>query len=279
MATQRFASVRDDLVARMHDGTIKPGQRFPAERRLCEELGVSRATLRAALDLLEADGLVDRRHGSGTYACEPRITIDTSVLISFTEGVLGKGRHPAAQLIDCDRAPVRLDRFGALAATALKLEPDDEVWRVVRVRTANGVPVALERSWFPVALTPGLDAHDLEQRSIYALLTEEYGLLPDHAFQQLDAVAAEPEDADDLGCDPGAPLMRVTRTAQTLSGVPVEYARDLYLPHRSTFVAHARIPERPSNVLPAVAAPETEGGPPPVVPPARSTPSSEDDHR
>ena len=111
----------------MRSGAIKPGERFPAERRLCEELGVSRATLRAALDLLEADGLVDRRHGSGTYACEPRITIDVSVLISFTEGVLGKGRRPAAQLIDCDRVPARLARFGAVVATALGVEPDASV--------------------------------------------------------------------------------------------------------------------------------------------------------
>ncbi|WP_210493606.1 GntR family transcriptional regulator [Patulibacter sp. SYSU D01012] len=244
MAAQRFESVRDELEERMRSGAIKPGARFPAERRLCEELGVSRATLRAALDLLEADGLVDRRHGSGTYACEPRITIDVSVLISFTEGVLGKGRRPAAQLIDCDRVPARLARFGAVVATALGVEPDAPVWQIVRLRTANGVPIALERSWFAVERTPDLQAHDLEGRSIYALLAEEYGLRPDHASQQLDAVPAEPEDADDLGCDVGAPLMRVTRTARTLAGEPVEYARDLYLPHRSTFVAHARIPER-----------------------------------
>lgn len=239
MARHRLEEVRDALVAQMHRGEIRPGQQLPSERDLCVALGVSRTTLREALDLLEADGLIDRVHGSGTFAREPRISFDVSVLVSFTQGVLDKGRVPGAELLSS--AKVKASRAGGLVTRELNLADADFVWQIVRLRTANEAPVALEHSWFPVALAPGLGDDDLERSSIYALLAQRYGLTLVSAEQRLEAVVASEDDAELLDCLPGDPLMRVTRTAVTADGTPVEFARDLYLPQRTSFHTRAGI--------------------------------------
>lgn len=239
MARHRLEEVRDALVAQMHRGEIRPGQQLPSERDLCVALGVSRTTLRAALDLLEADGLIDRVQGSGTFAREPRISFDTSVLVSFTQGVMDKGRVPGAELLSSGK--VKASRAGGLVASALRLDDAAFVWQIVRLRTANEAPVALEHSWFPVALAPGLGDDDLERRSIYGLLHDRYGIELTSAEQRFEAVAAREDDADLLDCLPGDPLMRVTRTATTADGTAVEFARDLYLPQRSSFHTRAGI--------------------------------------
>lgn len=213
-----------------------PGERLAPERALAAELGVSRATLRVALDRLQDDRLIVRRQGSGTYVAEPRMSLDTSVLVSFTEGVLHTGLVPGARLLACE--VVGADHA---AARALEVDDGEPVWRLVRLRTANGAPMAMERSWFPYSLLPDLDRHDLEGRSIYRIFGGEYDLAPDRATQRLEPVTADEPSAAAMGCRPGDPLMMVTRTAVTERSVPVEYARDLYLPARTSFVTRARV--------------------------------------
>jgi len=221
---------------------LRPGDRLAPERVLAVELGVSRATLRVALAELEADHLIVRRPGSGTYVTEPRVSFDTSVLVSFTEGVLRKGFVPGARLLACE--VVEADYA---ASRALELEEGAPMWRLVRLRTVNCAPCALEHSAFPHDLMPDLDRHDLERRSIYRILDEEYDLDPDRATQRLEPVAADEATATALDCATGELLMCVTRTAVTARSLPVEHARDLFLSTRTSFTTRARVPVNPSR--------------------------------
>ncbi|HEY7857364.1 MAG TPA: GntR family transcriptional regulator, partial [Candidatus Nanopelagicales bacterium] len=115
-----------------------------------------------------------------------------------------------------------------------------------RLRSADGIPLALERSWLPARLVPGL----LEQRltgSLYSLLARRYQLRMHSAVERLEPVNASGDDAATLGVQEGAPLMLVRRTAFTEAGTPVEYARDLFRADRVSFVVR-RGPAGPAAV-------------------------------
>jgi GntR family transcriptional regulator len=114
---------------------------------------------------------------------------------------------------------------------------------IVRVRSANRLPVALETSWFPARLVPGLLDHRLSG-SLYAVLRTAYGHEPVSAVERLAPVLAVPGVAEHLGVAPGVPLMRVERVALDASGTVVEFARDLFRSDRVDFLVR-RTPDAP----------------------------------
>ncbi|MFI6905624.1 GntR family transcriptional regulator [Nonomuraea sp. NPDC050394] len=209
-------------------GEIAPGDRLPGERDLAARLGVSRMTLRQALATLEARGVLVRTQGrgGGAFVAEPRVECDLTGLAGFTERMRRAHLTAEARLL---RARTR--RAPPEVAAALELQPAAPVHEIARVRSAGGSPVALELSFFPAALLPGLLREDLGG-SLYDLLAARYELAPGRAVEHLDPVVATGEQATELGITPGTPLMRIERTAYAVAGVPVEYARDLYRPDR-----------------------------------------------
>ncbi len=178
--------MRDELERRIAAGELRAGDRLPPERELAGELGVARPTLRRSMALLAASGAVERRQGSGTYVAEPRVELDVRVLVSFTRGVLSAGLRPGARILLGEHVAAERE-----LARAFALRPGDAVFHVERLRTANGVPIALERSWFPEAIAPALDTHDLEVRSIYDILAQEYGVRLWRAEQELVPLTAD----------------------------------------------------------------------------------------
>jgi GntR family transcriptional regulator len=209
-------------------GDLVPGDRLPPEGELAAILGVSRMTLRQALGSLEAIGTVVRKPGrsGGTFVDEPKILCDLTGLAGFTEQMRRANVRAGARVV---RATTR----GASHAVAsgLSVERGAPVHEVIRIRTANRQPLALERAYFPAALFPDL----LDRRltgSIYRLLTRTYGQQPATADESLQAVTAGPEEAGLLHVEERAPLMEIERTAYTTAGLAVEYARDLFRPDR-----------------------------------------------
>lgn len=214
-----------DIIGR---GDLVPGDRLPRESDLAAMLGVSRMTLRQALATLEARGAVVRTTGraGGTFITEPRIECDLSGLAGFTEQLRRVHLRAGARVI-------RAGTVGASAKTsaALSIQRGAPVHEIVRVRTAQRKPLALECSYFPVDSFPDL----LKQRltgSLYELLARRYHQKPHTAVEGLEPVIARPEEAKLLEVDEGSPLMLIERTAFTASGMAVEHARDLFRPDR-----------------------------------------------
>ncbi len=207
---------------------LMAGDKLPKEKDLAASLGVSRMTLRQSLGSLEARGVVERIPGrqGGTFIRQPRIECDITGLAGFTEQ-LRQGRvRASARVISSDVVPA-----SRAVAKALELAVDDEVYEVVRVRSANREPVALERSYLPVEVFPGL----LDKRltgSLYARMRRDYALSPKTATEYLEPFIATDDEAPLLGVARGSALLLIERTARTTSGQPVEYARDLFRPDK-----------------------------------------------
>src|SRR5437764_14043345 len=153
-----------DLIARLGIGTA-----IPSERQLSVDLGVSRLTVRAALDDLAREGYLVRRGGSGTYVQQPKITQQLT-MTSFSEDMRRRGMAPSSTTLSLTR-----QRAGPRVGRFLNVSPGDEVVVVKRLRLADGVSMAIETLHIPSQVVPGVQPRDLEG-SFYELLRARYGI-------------------------------------------------------------------------------------------------------
>ena len=137
-----YIQLKEMLQSAIQDGTFAPGARLPSERELAERFAVSRMTARQALQLLAREGLTYSRVGKGTYASEPKIPQELQALTSFTEEMARLGMKASSTVMKADvqRAPPDV-------LPRLNLRPGAEIVALVRVRRANGEPMALEHTY------------------------------------------------------------------------------------------------------------------------------------
>ena len=199
---------------------LSPGQRMPSERELLLRFGVSRATVRHALAALERDGVVERRHGSGTYVVERRVTSRLH-LASFSEDMARRGLTPSTRLLTAARIAA-----DAEVSEALDVAPGEAVARIERLRCADGRPMAYEVGSYPLARLPGLMDADLTG-SVYELLRRRYRRPPDGGEQLLWAEPASARLAGWLQVEVAAPLLVFQRTALS-RGAPIEHSTSWY---------------------------------------------------
>ena len=220
------------LTGLISNARLRAGDKIPSEKQMAGALGVSRMTLRQALSSLEARGVVERipgRHG-GTFIVEPKTDADITGLAGFTAQLRQGHVRASARVIAATTTAAAPD-----VARALRLELGAAVHDVVRVRTAHRQPLALERSYLPAALFPDLLEHSL-RGSLYTLLRRRYDQVPYSAREYLDAILADSEHARLLRVPEGSALLRLERTAFTVTGQPVEHACDLLRPDRIRLV-------------------------------------------
>jgi GntR family transcriptional regulator len=227
-----YAQIEDRLAEAIAGGDLRAGDRLPPERELAGRFGVSRMTLRQALDSLARRGLVVRTVGrrGGTFASAPKTELDMTVVAGLTAQLRRQGHRAGARVLSAEEGPC-----GSRTAAALALDPGDPVYEVVRVRLSDDEPLALERSLFPAERFPGLLEMPLDG-SLYELLEERFGRRPSRAVERLEPVAAEGRVAALLDVPEGAPLLLVERTAFDGEGVPMEHARDLFRGDRTQVV-------------------------------------------
>lgn len=230
-AVPLYSQIAESLLDQIESGKLTPGDRLPPERELSQTLGVNRLTLRRALRVLETQGLLVRRQGAGTYIAEPKIERQAGQLISFTRGMQRRGYKPGAKVFQFAERPVE-----AALAAHLKLPVSAPVYEIHRLRLINAEPVLLERYTIPVKRFPGLERHDLVNRSMYEIMEKEYGVSVSQARQSLEPVVATEYEAGLLEVQPGAPLMLERRLSFDKDNQPVEYGKDLYRGDRFRFV-------------------------------------------
>lgn len=202
-------------------GRLRHGDALPPERDIADAAAISRVTVRKAIDTLVADGLLVRRRGSGTFVVKPiqRLQQPLSRLTSFTDDMQRRGMRAGSQWIS--RGLV----FPTPEETmALGLASEARVARLVRIRTANDLPIALERTSLPDDVLPDPDAVD---DSLYLALARR-GVRPVRANQRISAVLLRDEETELLGVPPGSPALSVQRIAYFDTGRVMEMSTALY---------------------------------------------------
>lgn len=201
-----YSRIQEHIAELILSGKLAPATKIQSEREYSEDLGVSRMTVRRALTELVNEGLLERRHGSGTYVAKPKMTYESAELVNTIEAMQRRNIATASQLLEFSEivASRRL-------ADLLKIEIGNPIYRVDILRFANRVPVILERVFFPCARFPDLEEWDLEKSSIYDLLTSVYKVRLGHISQTVEAVAAADTVAQQLRIEENSPLLMLSR--------------------------------------------------------------------
>lgn len=219
-----FAQIRARLQAAIETGALTPNQRLPSERQLSELFGVSRMTVRQAIDAMTHDRLLYVVQGKGTFVADPRIIKQPlHDLTSFTQDITSRGMRPSSRVVDgrIFRATFELARLFEIAVTA-------EIIQLTRLRLADDEPLAIETAHIPAAYAPGLLEHDLERNSLYSILGGEYGLILAQAHQTIEADEPTDEEIRLLEMDGKRPVLRISRITFDATGRIVEYVRAVY---------------------------------------------------
>lgn len=224
-----YQRVAHDLRHGITEGRWQVGDKLPSEYELVKQYGVSRNTVRKALELLTATNLIRRAQGRGSFVAEQGVSHVLGGLQSFTETLVGLGKTPGIQNIS-----VRVDpRPPQEAADFLS---GSTTWLVQRVRTADGKPFCLMQSWLPDAIGAHIASDRLaESQSLYALMRAN-GAQPAEATEVIRAESAGVADARDLGVAEGFPLLSMYRWTTGSSGQALEYVRSAALGDRYQYV-------------------------------------------
>lgn len=219
-----YLRIAADVEARIRSGRLKAGERIESERALAEKLGVSRMTARQALRELSVKGLIETRTGNGTFVGSPRIEQRLETLTGFTEEMARQGRRVSSLVVTSEtHAPDETCRL------ALRLDRKGRAHRLVRVRFADGVPVAIEHTEVAAERAPDLlDLANFNETSLYEVLRSRFGLIPSRAEQSLAAANADAQAAHTLRVEPGAAVLRLTRLTRDQDGKAFEFVRSVY---------------------------------------------------
>lgn len=235
-----YHQIRTHLQEAIEGRQLTPGDRVPSERELTEQFSVSRMTARQALRELEMQGYLYRVQGKGTFVAQPKFVQPLGRLTSFTQDMRRRGLEPGAVVLAVEETAA-----GRHVAEALKIGPDSPVFRLERLRLANGEPMALEAAHVDARLCPGLLSARFENSSLYQVLQDRFGIRLGHASQSLEAVAARTYEATMLHVREGAPLLLIERTTLGEADRPVEFVRSLYRGDRYRFMAELQSPLSP----------------------------------
>ncbi|MEU9235945.1 GntR family transcriptional regulator [Streptomyces subrutilus] len=247
--------VRDAVLGMVEER--RAGDAIPSERTLCVQLGVSRPTLRAAVDELVAAGVLIREHGRGVFVAPEKITQE-----------LVPGRHSltvprasgawASRLLEFTTVPA-----GARVGRRLRLSPAAQIVYVARLRLVDGYPMAIEHLHIPAALVPGLTSRELEQGDLYEHLRTHHDVHVNEATQTIEPTVVTRAEADLLEVPELSPALLFERLTTDTAGQPVEYVHSLYRGDRYRIVSRLTLRADTAPAAPAAPSDSHHPGIPP----------------
>jgi len=228
----RRAEVRDRL--RELIDARAPGDPMPSERLLSEQLGVSRPTLRAAIDDLARNGLLVRHHGRGTFTSPQKISQEVPA-------TAGQPVPPAEGDWLSKVLEFRTEPAGARLGRRLQVSPRDDLLCVIRLRIVDGEPMALEEIRLPAALVPGITAEEFVSGSLYSRLRERYRVDATEAVQTTEPTVTDASEARLLGVPPYSPALLFERTTRDDGNRVIEFTRSVYRGDRYRITSHLKL--------------------------------------
>jgi GntR family transcriptional regulator len=220
---QLFLVLREQIIR----GTYEPGSALPTEEGLCEHFGVSRITVRRTLADLAALGLVERRHGLGTFVRRdlppPRPIPSLGLLDALRKSAL----ETEVEVLDVkEELPPRE------VSSSLRLSPGERAVHALRVRSIEAVPVMLTDAWVPLRLRKRVTASTLRRSALYEILMSQ-GIKFGRVVQEITAAVAGPQHAQVLKIEVGAPMLKLVRVMHDADAQPVLHISVYLSPERS----------------------------------------------
>ena len=228
-----YRKIADRLTQSIQSGELRPGDAVPSERELAANFDVSLMTARHALQELTSEGLLIRRPNVGTFVAPPKIHFNK--LISFTEEMLSRGYTPESRVLSITQSSQDEE-----VCSRLSLPIGSQLIRLQRLRLSGKDPFSVETCYLSAQRFSAIPHAHLERKSLFSVLTEDYGVKISYADEEIDCIAADPKTASLLQVHAGTPVLRIR---QILYGTadPIVYSVALYRSDRhSLFVRRFR---------------------------------------
>jgi GntR family transcriptional regulator len=224
-----YQQVRDILIENIMSQKWKPNTLISTEQELMEMYNVSRTTIRQAINMLVQDGLLEKRQGKGTIVKSRKLIGNLGQLKGFAEEVVERGLTPHSLLLRAE--------FSTLLhaeKTILQVPENEQVLVIERIRLANDIPIAVERSCWPERVGHLLMKNDLNTAKYYEIL-EHNNIYIKRAKENISAINATLPEADMLGIRGGEALLEMTRLSFGIDDRPLEYTRTKYRSDQYTY--------------------------------------------
>lgn len=223
-----YIQIHDQIKRQIEEGVWGIGDRLPSERELAIQFGVSRMTLRQAIQTLADEGILDRKIGSGTYVARQKVQEKMSGTTSFTEIMLSQGKEPFSKVVSYFvTAP------SSSEMEKLHLTSEDTILRMERIRYADDLPICFEVASIPEKLIHEFSKAEIT-KSFYKTLEEKGAKIGD-ANQTVSAMLASEQIAEYLQIKRGDAILRVRQISYLEDGTPFEYVRTQYVGNRFEF--------------------------------------------
>lgn len=213
--TPLYVQLMEELETSIRNGVYKPGDKIMTEAEMAREYGVSLITVRKAVGSLMEKGLVVRKQGKGTFVTKPKYSRNMKKLQSFTEMCEQMGVKPGARALEN-----RLIAADKKVADRLGIEPGSNVVYISRLRLADGEPVQVEKSYFPLKYAFLLE-EDLNDGSMFECLKEKAGAKVASSEKMIELCRATAEEAALMDVKKGDYLLFVKSTAYDENGEPM----------------------------------------------------------
>jgi len=235
-----YSQIRELLRLRILDGSYKSHQQMPSENEMVGLFGVSRITIRQALNDLQKEGLIFKIHGKGTFVSRPKAVQNLMRLEGLGEALAGAGHEIYSRVLEH-----HLVRASQHVAARLQIGEKEEVMEIRRIRCFDREPISLDVTYLPAALGRRIVREDLPRRDIFVILENDYGIALGNAELQIEAITADSALAGALNLQPGAALLRIERLTYTADRVPLDFE---YLYYRGdAFQYRLELERRSSN--------------------------------
>lgn len=203
-----YDQVKKDLLLKINNNIYKVGDKLPTNMQLCDLFGVSRITINRALMDLESEGYIEKKQGKGCYVKFKEINQNISNFYSFTDELIKMGYVPSSIFIS-----LTLEDPNSEAKSALNLSDGEKVYVLKRLRLADDLIVAYDRSIIPEKIIPNFDKKMLVEGSLYKALEKFYGFRPNSSEETIEAISINPDDAEKMKMKPLSPVLRIKRVS------------------------------------------------------------------
>jgi GntR family transcriptional regulator len=227
----RYRSIAAQVGKRIDAREYPPGTFLPSESELAAEFGVTRMTVRQALAGLAARGLIERRHGHGTMVSPIHLRRQAEQPYGLSAELNARGVSVGSKVLRLDRM-----RPPADARADLWIGPRGTVFRLRRLRYADGVLIGLQESLIPEKYAPDLLSHDFDTESLTRVLRERHGLSATYADLTINALGADRVTAAALDVEPGTPILNSMRISYLEDGRPLERTIGWFLGSRYSYL-------------------------------------------
>lgn len=216
-----YVQLIEIISSEIDSGVLKSGDLLPSEAQLCSVFKVSRSTVRQAIGELESNGLVVRRRGKGTYITKAKVERDAGRIYSFTSEMKKLGHKATSQSVEFERRRAPKD-----IAAKMHLSSGEDVFYMLRIRMADGVPLLVEKTHTPAHIVPDLTADLLKDNSLYAVMSE-HGVQIVSARETFETVLINQKYAKLLNCESNQPAFLLTRVSTDQGGNICEVTQSL----------------------------------------------------